>query len=803
MSATTAASARFGTAGLRASVTATMWTDLAVLTVLSLIAIAGFEPAFGPYNYLLAAFGGFVVGTVVALGCFLFRLSILPTIGIAILAYLLLGSPLTMPAQTLFGVIPSGQSLLGLFQGAIFGWADIVTLQTPVEAPAYIAVVPYFATWLVTLICVSLSLRWLPRKKRTPPRASILLIAPALLFLAGILLGTEEPYFAGLRGVGFAAIALVWLGWRRREPGVVAITVEGAMKRRRLVGVAIVVLGAIAIGGVGGVLLAPAAASRFVLRQEVTPPFDPLQYPSPLAGYRTFTKTLEKTDLFTVTGLETGQKIRMATLDSYDGQVWSVASPETQTNGSGGFELLGRNIPEPSLFTAGSRSNLTFTISGYKDVWLPNAEYPSTLDFEKHDGTDPTTTVRINTTTGTSAVTSGVSRGLVYKVGVVSPSIPNDKKLAKVPASSILMPPVTNVPDVVAAKAEEYAGSAKTTIQQLRNLERSLKTVGYLSHGLASDPVPSRAGEGADRMSELFTKEPMVGDEEQYASAFALMANHLGYPTRVVMGFAPKVGSGQNSVTVTGKDITAWDEVAFTGVGWVPFYPTPTKTDAPKEQTTKPKIEPQPQVRQPPRTDQKQEDLLTPVKISDKNPQDKNAGFQIPAWAWVVAGIIGIPLLAYFVPFLIIAALKRKRRRQRFDTGPPDRRVAGSWDELTDSYAELGLELPRRATRTQTAEVLGTQARAQGLVVPETGFAPLAARVDSVVFGDSEPSEEVVGSIWELTDSTTSASLESAGWLRRRIASFRYRRTNDRKTGRQRRGWSRFRPTSAQPAAEL
>ncbi|MCU1413976.1 MAG: transglutaminase protein [Microbacteriaceae bacterium] len=751
------------------------WVDLAVLTALSALAIAGFEPAFGPYNYLAAAVGGLFVGTAVIVVTYLLRLSLVPSIAIALAAYVLFGGAIAMPASSIAGVVPTTTTLLGVFQGAVYGWPDIVTLQTPVEAPAYIAVVPYFAAWLVSVIAVSIALRWLPKRKRTALRAGALVIPAIVLFLVGILIGTDQPYFAGIRGVVFAGVALVWLGWRRRD-GAVSLMVDGSARRRKVVGVAVVVLGAVVIGAAGGILLAPKPASRFVLRQEITPPFDPLQYPSPLAGFRNFTKKEAKTDLFTVTGLESGQRIRMATMDTYDGIVWSVASPSTRTSDSGGFELLGRNLPNPPLAGPGSTSKLTFTMEGYNDVWLPDASYPTILDFDKYTGTDPSTTVRVNPVTSTVAVTSGVKKGLVYSVDVTTPTIPSDKALATVPAAKLTLPPVSNVPDVVAAKATEYAGTAKTTIQQLRNIERSLKTIGYLSHGLASDPVPSRAGEGADRITELFTKQPMVGDEEQYATAFALMARTLGYPTRVVMGFAPKVSKGDSVTTVTGKDVTAWDEVAFKGVGWVPFYPTPTKTDAPKDETTKPKIEPQPQVRQPPTTNQKQDQVLTPVKISNKNPKAKAPGFELPPWAYVVGGIILVPLVIILIPFLLIATLKAGRRRRRLTTGSPDRRAAGAWDELRDRYGELGLELPDRATRLQTAHVIDDQTIAQNLSRPDGGFVPLANRVDVAVFAGQDVEQSTVDALWSDADAATENSRASAGRLRRIIAAYRYRR---------------------------
>ncbi|HEY5224243.1 MAG TPA: transglutaminase-like domain-containing protein [Microbacteriaceae bacterium] len=760
----------------RVAITASSVVDIVVVVVLSVLAVIGFEPAFGHYGFLIAGIGGLVIGAAVALLCTLLRLSVLTTVAVGLASYFLFGTPLTMPAQALYGVLPSVDSLSGLVFGAVFGWSDAVTLQAPVQAPPYIAVIPFFASWLVALVTVLLALRWLPRKPRTALRSSVLLIGPAALFLAAILLGTGEAYYAGVRGVVFAAGAIVWLGWRRARTGGLAVSKDGGLKRRKIVGTAVVVLGAVVVGTLLGTLVSPPAASRYVLRQEVTPPFDPLNYPSPLAGFREYTKDLQKTDLFTVDGVKSGELIRLATMDSYNGIVWSVAGPDTRTDGSGTFQLLGRDIPRPPLFTPGAQSTATITIQKYDDVWLPALGYVTTLDFDSYTGTDPTTTVRVNTTTGTTAVTSGVGPGMKYTIGVTAQKALSDKALANVPPARITMPPVTNVPDVVSAKAEEYAGSATSAIQKLRNIERSLKTIGYLSHGRASDPVPSRAGEGADRMTDLFTKQPMVGDQEQYASAFALMARHLGYPARVVMGFKPTQAKGTSRASVTGDDVTAWVEVAFDKVGWVPFFPTPDKTDAPKDQTTKPKLQPQPQVRQPPRTNPKTDELLTPVKTKDSNPPAKKPAFEIPAWAYALAGVIGLPLLLYFVPLLIIASFKRRRRRRRRRAGPGDRQAAGSWDELTDAYAELGFSLPVPATRLQTADALEKQSEGQGLALPEQGLRPLAGRVDEAVFAAADVEHSRVEALWSETAEIVALATSRAGWLRRRIASFRYHR---------------------------
>ncbi|MGN6128481.1 MAG: transglutaminase-like domain-containing protein [Humibacter sp.] len=749
-----------------------VWTDVVVFAVLTVVALLGFAPAFGHLGYLVAGIGGLVIGSAVAVAGVLLRLPVVMTVLIGIVAYFVFGTVLALPGEGIAGVVPSGTSLLDLATGAVFGWSDAVTLRAPLEAPPYIAVVPYAATLIVSLACVSIALRWSAEGKRATLRAALIVAGPLVVFLLAILLGTRDPFYAGIRGVLFAAIAIGWIGWRVRRSKR-SIAADPGLRRKAITGSAVVVVLAAVIGGAAGFVAAPSSASRVVVRDEVQPPFDPLEYPAPLAGFRKYTNDLQKTKLFSATNLPNGTLVRLATMDAYDGVVWSVTGPGEQTNGSGSFELLGSTIPTPPLFTPGASTTSKFTVLGYNNVWLPNLGYVDKLTFDSHPGdTDPTTTVRVNAATGTTAVTSGVSRGLTYTIDATAQKIPNDKALKNVPVASITMPSVTNVPDVIATKAEQYAGGSASAIQKLRNIERSLKKLGYLSHGRASDPVPSRAGEGADRMSDLLQKTPMVGDQEQYTSAFALMARHLGFPVRIVMGFTAH-SDGKGATTYTGDDITAWDEVAFQGVGWVPFFPTPTKTDAPKDQTVKPKLQPQPQVRQPPNTPPKADDLLTPVKTKDsKPPKDKHA-FVVPVWTYYVGGALLIVLLAIFVPMLVVAIRKARRRRRRA-TGPGDRRAAGAWSELVDRFGELGYQVPPVATRSQTAASLEAQSEQQGIPLEPAVLRGLAADADAAVFDGSDVTTERSDHVWGRVDAVLRSVSSSAGWLRRRIASYRF-----------------------------
>ncbi|WP_022887789.1 transglutaminase-like domain-containing protein [Agromyces italicus] len=760
-------------------------SDLLVLSLLSLLGILGYETSFGDLNFLVAALAGLVVGTLVAVAGALWRLGVLTTVLLALAAYFLLGTPFTMPETAIFGVLPSLSSLAGLAYGAVFGWADIVTIGTPVEAPYYIAALPYFAAWLVSLVGTLLVTRWLP-KRRTALRASVLVIGPALLYLSGILLGTDEAYFAGVRGVAFAVIALVWIAWHRGTT--VEASGEGAkrLRRQKITGTSAVVAGAVAVGALAGVAFAPVSPDRFVLREEIVPPFDPLEFPSPLSGFRKYTKDLAEETLFTVRGLEPGDTLRLATMDSYTGRLWNVAGPEDVGADGGGYGIVGETLPEPGLADLGSKRALEVEVGAYSDVWLPTVGYGSSLRLLDEQSSARAGDLRYNPEAGTAVLTSGLDEGARYELSANVQREPDTEALLDVPVANLTLPIVENSPDVAEAKASEFAGDAVSPIEQLRAIETALKTGGFLSHGLASDAVPSRAGHGADRITELFTRSQMVGDAEQYAAAMALMARDLGYPARVVMGFAPEIGEGQEEVEVVGDDVTAWVEVAFDGIGWVSFRPTPDQVDVPKEETPKPKSEPQPQVRQPPRAEHTDDELLATVEIDETDDDDKDRPFQVPGWVWVTLASIGIPAAIVFLPMLAVMLVKAARRRRR-RTGPNDRQAAAAWEELVDRYAELGFEPPAQTTRIRSARALERQLGEQGLTeamrrsgADGTGPEPialtaLAATIDRDVFDGETVPDEIVVHRWTEAEAATAAVTAAVGRVRRFISRYRIR----------------------------
>jgi transglutaminase-like putative cysteine protease len=73
-----------------------------------------------------------------------------------------------------------------------------------------------------------------------------------------------------------------------------------------------------------------------------------------------------------------------------------------------------------------------------------------------------------------------------------------------------------------------------------------------------------------------FLAEDRAGYCQHFAGAMALMLRMSGIPARVAAGFAPGERSPSGGeFTVRDLDAHSWVEVYFSGIGWVPFDPTP------------------------------------------------------------------------------------------------------------------------------------------------------------------------------------------------------------------------------------
>ena len=730
--------------------------DLVAVALLIGVGIVGWWPSFAGGSYLPAAIGGLVLGLGVALLCAWRGWGILPTAGLTLLVYFVFGGALALPQTTLLGVVPTGETLGALSAGAVTSWKAMLTTVAPVAVGDGYALVPFLSALVASVVAAALALRL--------RRVAWALIPAAVHLMLVIAMGVPDPAAPVAQGVVFALVAVAWLALRglgESADAAVSVAADGshssALRRRRiLAGTAVLIVAGLA--GTGVAAATTLAEPRHVFRDVVLPPFDVHQYASPLQSYRGYVKDHRKDTLFTVKGLPEGARIRVGTMDAYNGVVYDVS--DKGIGSSGAFSPIRDNM---SADATGSPATLDIRLDQYTGVWVPDAGEVSKITFAGSDA-DADALRRgtfYNESTGTAVATTKLKKGDAYTVDTTIPKTWTDKQLEGLDFGAVAMPKQAEAPEKLASLASDTVADAKTPIAQVRALVKKFSEEGFFSHGLDGEAL-SRAGHTEERISTLIGGEQMIGDDEQYAVAMALAARSLGIPVRVVMGFYPDKGQ-KGTFSANGDNLHAWVEVNFEKAGWVAFDPTPPKDKVPQDQITKPKVVPKPQVLQPPPPPQEPVDLPPSVPDQRGNQDGPDNLWSILGTILAIGGSLLLVLAILAAPFIVIGAWKAARRRKRRAAALAADRISGGWDELTDRAVDYGARIPAGGTRAEEAQTVAT-----ALTVPTV--TALADHADAQVFGPTEPTAEDVDAFWREVDGIVAGLSSQASWRRRMLA---------------------------------
>ncbi|SJN46240.1 Transglutaminase-like enzymes, putative cysteine proteases [Microbacterium esteraromaticum] len=728
--------------------------DLAAVAVLLAVALLGFWPTFGGGSFGLAAAGGVLLGIAIAAVCTWRGWGILIVAGLTIAAYFVFGGAFALSHTAIAGFIPTLDTLGALALGAVTAWKQLLTTVAPVSAADGHLLVPFLIALVAAVTAASLALRL---------RHVGWALAPIIgAFVLVIALGVPDPAFPVVQGIILAGGAVTWMSLRAWwVPSSSAVDVSQVdptraahMRLRRVLsGVAVV---AVAAGAGVAVSAASAPAEpRHIFRDAIVPPFNVRDYVSPLQSFRKNVRDQKEKTLFTVSGLPKGARVRLAAMDEWDGVVFNVA--DGGPGSSSAFTPLRSNMAADA---EGVPVSLRFEIGDYDGVWVPSVEVADDFAFDGDHADALRRSAYSNTGTGTTVVVDGLKEGDAYTLRAIVPAAVSDEQLKDAAFANIRMPKATNVPEDLSNIAADAVTDAETPIEQVRALETHFAEDGFFSHGLEGE-VLSRAGHTAERIATLLGGDQMIGDDEQYAAVMALAARELGIPARVVMGYYPEEEQAGDPVfTATGDDVHAWVEVAFEDFGWVPFSPTPPKDKVPNDTNTKPRVDPKPQVLQPPPPPQEPIDL-PPTVPDDRKPQDETPN--ILGIIGVILAIGGISLgvlLLLASPFIVIGAWKASKRRSRRNADRTSDRISGGWDELTDRAVDYGARLAPGATRIEEAATVSA-----ALTVPSV--TALADRADGQVFGPDEPSQAEVDSFWQEIETVVGGLGKDAGFFKR------------------------------------
>jgi transglutaminase-like putative cysteine protease len=573
------------------------------------------------------------------------------------------------------------------------------------------------------------------------------------------------------QGAGILAgtLLLITVGQRLGVRRVVASLDEfdaGAVSTNRtrlMLGAAVVVGAVVAAPLVGPHLPGAEAHERFDLRRYQVPPFDPLTVPSPLAEVKASLKDDRKDDVvFTVSGDTAISRWPVAVMTDYDGVVWTVADPKRDPSAT---EFVPVDTRMPALDDPLPKDSevVTNTVE-IKDLggsFLPTAGVPRQLQLRAANGKD--LDPRMNLGTGTIALPAGVPDGLTYEVrSAVPPTVGEeqlaDAEIAKVDRSKeleLLPPPVRNL----AADLVEGRDAGWDQMAAIRDQ--------FVNQGFYDATPDTPPGHSYGRIATMLTDPArIVGFEEQYAAAAAVMAEVAELPVRVVVGYKIPADAWRNGkADVVANDISAWVELDAGDLGWVPVDVTPDRSRTPDPEahgaTTQQVAIPNPPPPPPPPPD------VEPPRQEERKADDAEIdpitlrwgeGGGIAPWAVVAAAVTAIPVALLLAFVAVVAgwkALRRSRRRRRPTTTG---RIAGAWAEAIDRCTEAGAP---RVTDVTPLERVGVYVHDGRLDDVEGDLRTLAVQVDRATYAAAPPGDEHAAEAWRCSD-------EVAAELRRR-----------------------------------
>ncbi|NUQ32653.1 MAG: transglutaminase domain-containing protein [Dermatophilaceae bacterium] len=683
--------------------------DAAVTVVLVGLALVGFRTTFFGLGWLWVGLAGLVLGLLIGHVAAAYRALGVVTLVAVAAAYLLLGGPVATREDLVAGFIPSGATFATLVHMAVPGWKELLTALPPVDSEGPYLALPFLFTLVGAALTYGVARRW--------TGAITALVAPVLLLVASIILGTKSPAAVLLQGGLFALVAIGWTALRsnRNRPALQ----NGAGRTTRAVTTAAL----LAVATVGGFFVGPhlpgaGGTDRTVLRAGLVPPYDVTQYASPLAGYRKYTEPnsaeLYDRTLLTVRGLPKGVPVRFAALDSYDDFVWGAGNVANLGSGDdpGGtsFRKVGSHIASDA---AGDEVTATVSVpaGGYDDVWLPTFGTVTGLDFGGPRGDQLADDLRFNIDTNTGVLPEKLAAGDTYTVTALTQKVDDalPKTVEVADGTVVDSQNLTFIDDKITPWTERVDSPWAKVVAVATAMQDGAYTDGGAPGDYQNVFLP---GHNLRRMTQFMKATQLAGNDEQYAAGLALAANRLGVPARVVMGAEPDATGA-----IKGKDVHAWVEVARADGSWQPIYWKqfiPDRNKKPQQliqkseekktgaQVPPPAANNPPSVLQGPDQAQNATQLKNPPK-DDKNPLDPD---NWPDWLRYLLFFLVLPALVLLLVYCVIRFAKWLRRRRRRTTGAASTRVSGGWREVVDTARDLRMPLPVKGTRLEQARAL-------------------------------------------------------------------------------------------------
>jgi hypothetical protein len=548
-------------------------------------------------------------------------------------------------------------------------------------------------------------------------------VAPILGLLAWVLVTGSHLTASGdwsriLFGGLFGLACLAWVVVRAGRS-------DSPTSARWVLAAPVLVVSTLVAIPLGGSLLGD-HEQRLVLREE-TAAYGVDAVGTPLDSFRRFRKqsgdlpdNAWRRQLLRATGAPDGTVLRFTVLDRYDGQRWVAANDVEPGSHEDRFQLFGADyLTTPDeAGTTPIRIDLT---GSWNSQWLPLAGRLIGLNTDFPGGV-PLDQLRFNPVTSTAIGirTLGGHDEYEFFATVPDTTLPDDARPSR------FVDPSTYV---AAAFLDDWARAARagggSRLDAVLRAARTMRERGRYSDGAFGWEVQFARGQDQARLDDFMNGPHMVGNDEQYAAAMALVATRLRVPARVVVGArVPADG------IVKGNDVVAWVELRIDDGSWrelprsayMSFRP-PKRNDPSNEPVVVPPDT------TPPSSSPTPTPTPSPDPDTDTTPDEDRAAASTSSWHWLLWLLV--PAAVGALPGCKLLRRVRRRRAPRVSV-----RYVGAWQELVDRARDLGLPVPLQRSRPSQALVLGDPTL------------PLARTADDAVFGASAPSPDAAEAYW-------------------------------------------------------
>jgi hypothetical protein len=719
------------------------------------------------------------------------------------------GVALVGPLVSSPGIFTSGSAFVSSWidsvTSIIFGWKQLITIDPPVGT-YHGLMTPAFLVFFVASLLGALAVFGNPKRNWLAILPFFSMIFFAFAFgqasiddktnLFGFIVDIPSSWVSGV------VILMASVKFLTPRPGKRPKFDFGAIRNIKAFG-----RQAVQFGGSWALVLAALVAVSLVLglssasNREVLRSAPPVQFTgdelSPLSLYRqnfTDTKKLNQAVLSYKSSDPNLARIRVSVMTHFNGQYFSVENDQSQMLE---FQLLPAALTSS---TDGSKTvTTTFEMANRNSVWLPLVDGVSKVDFGGANAQAFSDHFYFNRPTNSGAILGkdAPSGAVTYTVKSFATSDALDKTTITASPNTVCADASGNQSVVPQSVCDwlNLQDADVSTADGFEKLVQTLRARGFLSHSLDLPKgdqswtsllpksytwVTSRAGHSTGRIDQMFkdlislqeASKPgtpntklvaTAGDDEQFATAAALLAQAAGYDARVVLGFKTAganpndgVAACQNN-TCFGKNLTAWVEISSGGSTWLPIDVTPQFRIQPK---SPPKVTGLKQHEANPGQDNAS--VLPPAQVDPTNSKDctKDCGNQFD-WIGLILNILGVVLAlalvlgVIFGPPLAILLGKRRRRRNRLD---PEKttlamRITGAWDEYVDNLIDLGERGLRRLPANETRPELLVKAAKANEALAQSQYAQAMVRfTDFAAFAPEEPNPDYEREVWNFVD---------------------------------------------------